>query len=171
MAFRMKKTIDAEKGTVTFQALGNEDAVLFEEIVELARLTEANQRHAPLHGISQKVGDSYAGAGGDDVADPLEFTRQAIVDTREQLYTGEWKSAGVGGPRVSDLAQAISQLNGEPIEKVVEDLKGATDEQRKKLRKKPAIAAKIAAIAAQKAVERANRLAEAAAKAEEPKAA
>lgn len=164
MAFKMKKDTTSKPNTVVFTAIGSDDKVLFTKELDATTLSDEIRAKLILHGISQKVGDSYAGAGGDDVADPLAYTEEAIDETIAQLVAGDWKASGPGGPRVSDLAQAVAALNGQPVEAVAEELKAASDEARKKLRKKPAIAAKIAEIAAQKAVERAKRLAEAAAK-------
>jgi len=151
-----KKAIDVEAGTVTFDFENGKVIV-----IELAKCTGDALRRLPLHGISQKAGDSYAGAG--DSADPAAYAEAAVLEVQKQLYAGEWRATSAGGPRTSDLATAISRLNGKPVEEVVESLGKATDEQKKELRKHPQIAATLAAIKAENAAKRAATLAEKAA--------
>ena len=170
MAFKMIKTVDVEARTVTFAAIGTDaegnEKTLFSRVFDANKVKPEILLRLALHGASQKVGDSYAGAGADDVADPLAFTQECVEETIKQLEAGDWRVGATGGPRVSDLAVAIAQLTGKPIEEVSETLKTATDEQKKALRKDPRIAAAIAGIVAAKAAARAAKLAEGAEKAE-----
>lgn len=123
---------------------------------------------ALIHGTSQKIGDSYAGSKAEE--NPLAFAKQAAQDTIEQVLKGEWRAVREGGPRVTDLAVAfkrVSDAQGQEItlEAAVAHLGTLTDEETKVFRKKPKIAAALAQIAAEKAIERARKAQEAADKA------
>lgn len=120
-----------------------------------------------IHGNSQKVGDSYAGAKAEE--NPLAFAKSACAETIAQVLKGDWRAARESGPRVTDLAvafQRVSTAQGQPItiEEAVAFLGGLDEAQTKEFRKKPKIAAALAAIAAEKATKKAAALAEAAAK-------
>lgn len=147
-----KKAVDFEAGTVSFDFENGKSAVF-----DLSKVSADIVRRLALHGASQKIGDSYAGAG--DSADPAAYAEQAAGETIAQLVAGDWRASSGGGPRVSDLAVAMSRLNGKPVEEVVESLSKATDEQKKELRKHPKIAATLAAIKAENAAKRAAALA------------
>lgn len=131
-----------------------------------------------LHGASQKIGDSYAGVAKEAKelnTTALDLAKANVRDTIAQIYKGEWRvNAGGGGPRVNDLAIAISRVTGEALEGedgTIAYVAAMSDEDKKATRKKPKIAAALAQIAAEKAAERAKKLAEAAAKEDEAKAA
>lgn len=150
-----KKVISVEASTVGFD-FENGKSSLF----DLSKVSPEILQRLALHGASQKIGDSYAGAG--DSADPAAYAEQAANETIAQLYAGDWRVTVSGGPRISDLAAALSRLSGKVVEAVVESLKAATDEQKKELRKRPKVAAMLAAIKAENAAARAKKLAEAA---------
>jgi hypothetical protein len=150
-----KKTVNFEAGTVTFDFENGKTAVF-----DIAKVSADIAKRLALHGASQKVGDSYAGAG--EAADPVAYAEQAAGETIAQLVAGDWRVTSAGGPRVSDLAAALSRLNGQPVEVITEQLAKATDDQKKDLRKIPQVAAALAAIKAESAAKRAAKLAEAA---------
>lgn len=150
-----KKVVAFDAGTVTFDFENGKSAVF-----DLGKVSPEILRRLALHGASQKIGDSYAGAG--DSADPAAYAEQAAGETIAQLIAGDWRVTAAGGPRISDLANALSRINGQPVEAVVEGLSKATDEQKKELRKHPQVAAVLAAIKAENAAARAAKLAEAA---------
>lgn len=152
-----KKVVNAEARSVTFDFENGKSATF-----DLSKVSPDILTRLALHGASQKIGDSYAGAG--DSADPAAYAEQAANETIAQLLAGDWRVTVSGGPRTSDLATAISRLNGQPIETVVAGLAKANDDQKKELRKVPAIAAALAAIKAENAMARAKKLAEQAAK-------
>ena len=61
-----------------------------------------------MHGYSQKVGDSYAGA---ETIEESASRAQAVID---QLLAGEWSQArasGTGAPRTTMLAEALSRAD------------------------------------------------------------
>lgn len=155
-----KKATDATAKTVSFDFENGKVSVF-----DLSKVSPEILNRLALHGASQKIGDSYAGAG--DESDPVAYAEAAANDVIAQLYAGDWRVTATGGPRVSDLAQAISQLSGQTVEAVTAGLNKATDEAKKKLRKQPKIAAQLAQIKATNAAARAAKLAEAAGKVDE----
>lgn len=67
-----------------------------------------------VHAISQKVGDSYAGAA--DAENPTQYIKDAIAETIAQLLKGEWRVTTPGGIRVSLLARALARATGKTVE-------------------------------------------------------
>src|SRR5688572_3874104 len=120
---------------------------------------------AMMHGFSQKIGDSYAGASKAENA--LAFAKEATQETIAQLYAGDWRAAAESGPKApTDLAVALSRILGKTPEECQTFVDGMDDEQKKVYRKKGKVAAELAKIAAEKAQARAEKLAKAAANAE-----
>lgn len=118
-----------------------------------------------IHGGSQKVGDSYAGAKAEE--NPEVFAHGAAGETIAQILKGEWRAARESGPRVTDLAVAASRVAGQSLEQAMEFLGTLDEEQTKAFRAKPKIKAALAQIAAEKAIAKAKAAAEAAEKAGE----
>lgn len=110
---------------------------------------------AMWHGLSQKIGDSFAGADGDP--DFAWSNAQAMV---EQLNAGDWvtKREGTGGM----LAKAIAEVTGNDLAEVARMLQAKTDVEKKELAKHPMVAPTIARMQAEAAAARAERLAKAA---------
>ena len=127
--------------------------------VQLSDLSEGIITKLALHGLSQKVGDSYAGA---ELAEAHELAGNVI----ERLVAGEWTQAREGGgtSRVSMLVEALAAATGKDNDEALEVVKGMSEDQKKELKKHPAIAKELATIAAERAVAKAAR-AEAAAEA------
>lgn len=109
-----------------------------------------------LHGLSQKLGDSYASVKG-DVAEAKKRYEAVLT----QLQNGEWKKAreggGEGSAKVTELAQAIARFRNAPLEKANAAVAGASPEQKKAWQGNPNIKALIATIRAEKAAERAAK--------------
>lgn len=106
-----------------------------------------------LHGLSQKLGDSYASVKGDVGEAKKKF--EAVLN---QLINGEWKKAregGEGGAKVTELAEAIARYKGADIEKANAVVAKASAEQQKQWKANPKIKALIAEIRAEKAAKRA----------------
>lgn len=133
------------------------------QVFDLAQVNENVVRRATMHGFSQKIGDSYAGAANSGT-DPVAYAKAAVADTIAQLYAGDWRasSAGSAGPRVTDLALAVSRVTGKDVQTVVELLDGLDDDGKKALKSKPKVKAMLALIAAEKATKRAEKAAAAA---------
>lgn len=154
-----EKDYDEETGTfsITFA-----DGAAAE--VELDKLPSNIVRLLALHGLSQKLGDSYASVKGDVAAAKQKF--EAVLT---QLQAGEWKKAreaGEGGAKVTELAEAIAQFKNAPIEKANAVVAKATPDQIKAWKGNAKIKAIIAEIRARKAAERAAKAEAAAAQGE-----
>lgn len=152
-------------GTITFTF--SDDT---KEVFEMSKVNETIRERLAFHGAGQKIGDSYAGAAAAD--DPLAYAKESVKDTIAQLYAGTWRAnaGGGGGPRVNELAAAIARASGESIEDATEMVAAMSDEDKKVWRKKAKVALALAAIAAEKAMERVKK-AQAAADEEDKKAA
>ena len=85
--------------------------------INLADLPEAVIERLAVHGLSQKIGDSYAGAG--KAESPLAYAKEAISETIKQLMAGDWRIAAVGGaPRLTLLVRAVARAFGQSVEAV-----------------------------------------------------
>jgi hypothetical protein len=136
------------------------------QTIDVNALNEDTKFRALVHGISQKVGDSYAGAKAEE--NPLAFAKQSAEETIAQILRGEWRAASSGGgPRVTDLAVAFSRVTGKTVEECVEYIGTLDEAQTKELRGKAKVKAALAAITAEKAIAKAKKLAEDAANATE----
>lgn len=98
--------------------------------VVLASLPANIATIASAHGISQKVGDAYAGAEGDvDVAHGLA---EAMAN---RLNSGEWNLKGEGGASSTMLAQALAEAAGRTLAEAIEKLANMSKEEKADLRK------------------------------------
>lgn len=115
--------------------------------VNLSDLTEEMVVNLALHGLKQKLGDSYSGESNLEVA----FSKAENVAKR--LREGNWKAvreSGSGG-RITDLAQALSRVTNRSIPESVEVIDGLTKEGKSKLRAHPDIKVAMTEIAAERA--------------------
>lgn len=106
------------------------------------------QTQLMLHGASQKIGDSFAGAKGN-----FSEGIQSAQDVIDQLYAGAWKGdrEGDARPRLAELAEAIARIKSVPIEAATAAVEKGTDEQRKAWRSNAKVKSVIATIRAEKA--------------------
>ena len=132
-------------------------------IVNLDSLDQSIVTKLALHGLSQKLGDSYAGA---ELSEAFELASSVA----SRLLAGEWAQAreGGGSTRVSMLVEALAAATGKSNDEALEVVKGMSDDQKKELKKHPAIAKELATIAAERAVEKAARAEAAAAASDVP---
>jgi hypothetical protein len=147
----VEKVADVERGRVTFKFEDGEEAVF-----EVSRVDDAISSRLMLHGASQKIGDSYAGAGDDEIADPLGYAKERVRDTIAQLYAGDWRTAATGTGGI--LAEAMAAVSGKSREECAEALAGMSDDEKKDLRKKKKIAAALGRIKLQRDAARVARL-------------
>lgn len=114
------------------------------------------------HAISQKVGDSYAGAA--EAENPLQYVRDSIAETIGQLVKGEWRVTSAGGGKVSLLVRALARATGQTIEKAQEvvDLYSDLNDEGEPSEKGKAFLKQIRAEAAVKAATAAIKLEDAA---------
>ena len=145
------KEYDLDTGVVSF-TFGNGTTLE----LDANELSPEMQKQLMLHGISQKVGDSYAGAKG-DFAKAIDAAKGVI----DQLTQGIWRAArgeGEARPRLGELAEAIARIKGVDRDKAMAAVEKATDDQRKQWRgnaKVRHVIAQIRAEAAAKALEQA----------------
>jgi hypothetical protein len=141
---------------------------------DLTKISAEMLERLALHGASQKIGDSYAGAK-DSGEDPLAYAKAAIQDTIKQLYSKEnggndtWSVArsGSGAPRTSILIQAYAQVKGVSIEDAQETIGALNDDEKKVVAGTKKVAAAMAQIRAEAAAAKARKLAAEAAKEDE----
>jgi hypothetical protein len=118
--------------------------------IMLADLDEATRDYAACHGIAQKGGDSFAGAKGDP-----DKAEEMFLPVFEGLMQNKWNRAreATGGEL---LVQALVDITGESAEGVRTMLAGKDEAERKAIRKHPQVDAKIKAIQAARAAEKAT---------------
>jgi len=117
-----------------------------------------------LHGISQKVGDSYSGSSTPEEA------FQMAAGVLKRLQSGEWRVAreGGGGKRTTMLTEALHRVfPDKTMEECTAKIADLSDEQVKGLKLQPKIKAALAAITAERAAAKAAKEAEAASDAPE----
>ena len=105
-------------------------------ICDISDLTTDMVNRLALHGIAQKVGDSYASA---------ESVSIAIASAQEvwnNLINNVWATRAIGGK----LAEALSRATGKPLDECVGKLGKMSDDEKKALRKHPLIKLAIAKI-------------------------
>jgi hypothetical protein len=128
------------------------------EVREIALDDIPTELHPDLamHGLSQKIGDSYASAKGD-------YT-YAIAQTErliEQLKNGEMRASrgtGESKPKTGELAAAVARFKNVSIEVATQALESKTDEEKKLIRNN----ANIKLIIQQMRLEKAQKAADAA---------
>lgn len=112
--------------------------------LELSELSKDILHMAALHGLSQKIGDAASGYAKSGI-DPMSAMGAVI----EQLKSGNWNKPSTGGNGAAQsnlLAEALSRAMDKPIADCINAIDGLDDEQKKALRKRPIVAAKIAEI-------------------------
>lgn len=149
-----KKVVDAEKGTVSFVFAPDTDKAR-NITATLASIPTNIITRLALHGLSQKCGDSYAGAANDGEAE------EAVKAVLEDLVAGNWSASrvGVGGVKVAVFVEALARASGQNIEEAGELVSAMSDEEKATAKKHPAIKAAMAAINAERAAARAAKLA------------
>jgi hypothetical protein len=120
--------------------------------LDLTTLDESVQEALMVHGALQKIGDSYASAGG-DYAFAQAAAEKVIANLQAGLFNAARTGSGEGKKSSTELAQALAALQNKDVAAVSAALEAATDEQRKTLRAHPAVKAKIAEMRAAKAAE------------------
>ncbi len=110
------------------------------------------QKQLMLHGLSQKLGDSYSGEDADKC-------HGIFTGVLKNLADGSWTArAGGGAPRISQLAEALARETGETVEKCVETLAAMDDDKKKAVRSHPAIQVQLSEIKLEKASADAKKL-------------
>ncbi len=104
------------------------------------------QKQLMLHGLSQKLGDSYSGEDADKC-------HAIFTGVLGNLTDGNWsaRAGGGGAPRISQLADALARETGETVEKCVEVLAAMDDDKKKAVRSHPNIQVHLSEIKLEKA--------------------
>jgi NACalpha-BTF3-like transcription factor len=136
-----KKAVDVDNGTVTFTFADSGAPI----VVELSKVSVANQNRLALHGMSQKCGDSYAGA------ESIPDAREAVLGVQEMLYSGEWSTRAPGEPRVAVLAEALARATGRTVEDAKVALAAMDEDTRKAVSAHPGVKKARAEMALEKA--------------------
>ena len=125
-----KKVVPEDNSGVSLQFTDGENLT-----VNLADLSPEMVTQLALHGLSQKLGDSYSGEKD------VEVARAKANAVAERLAKGEWKATrdGSGSGRITDLAHAIVRVTGRTLEEVVSMLEEKTKEEKAAIRKNKAV--------------------------------
>ena len=148
MPKKVSKAIDGESLTITF-ADESKFATTLDTYPDDIKIKLA------MHGLSQKLGDSCAGAEPEECADKIN-------SVHNELVAGNWTSrvAGSSTPRSTMLAEALAQVAEVSIEEAAAKLAEKSDEEKKAIRNHSQIKAALAQIKAAKAAEAAQKAAE-----------
>ena len=150
---KTSKVLDVASGTVTVNVKDG-DKVLGHVVGDIGKMPAPIMRHLALHGLSQKLGDTYTSeTNGDDAGTPEE----GLVAMREiyaQLLAGTWteRQEGVGRSRITVEALAAIKFAGD-MAKANAAWEKATLEQRKAIRAHPVIQSKVADLQKARATE------------------
>jgi hypothetical protein len=153
---KAKKVVNTAEGTIQFDFANGETRV-----IKPADLSQDIQNQALFHGVSQKLGDSYASA--EDVEEAV-----AAFDTvYKGLTEGKWTTrvAGEGGGGVTMLVEAlydVTKAEGRTLEQCQDLINNMDDAQVEGLKKLPPIVASLAKIRAERAAVAAAKAAKAA---------
>lgn len=161
MAFA-KKTVDTEARVVTIQL---EDGTSTSHALD--NLPAGIITLLALHGLSQKLGDSYAGAEAavaeGEAESKVAFAKGSVSRVWDQLTKGEWSAKREGTGGIPLLARAIAEVLGIAPEEAAAKLEGMDKETKKKVQGSPKVALALANLKAQAAARAAERAAAAAA--------
>lgn len=113
-------------------------------------LDESIWARLAIHGLSQKVGDSYASA------ESIDEACAAAADTWDGLLKGEWATRSGGGI----LAEALAKVTGKDLAECIAAIKKLDDKSKRKLAKDARILSAIAEIQKNRAGESAGDLAD-----------
>ena len=140
---KAKKTVDAEQRTVTFEF---PDGGRF--VAELDKMNDYMRTRLALHGIAQKLGDTYAGE--------VESPEAEVRGMFEELVAGEWSQRRPGEPRLGLIIEALSRMEDVTIDEAKEFWDTLSDEEKKTLRGDATVKAEVAKIAAERATKAAE---------------
>jgi len=119
----------------------------FEKIVTVDDVPQELHEHLAMHGLKQKLSDSYANSSGNPETAVGLF--QKVLDT---ILGGAWKSAkGDGSPRetpIGLLAQAVANVQGKDLDEVRARLERMDAATRRKVRAIQGVAIELAKIKA-----------------------
>ena len=150
-----KKQVAVETKSVSF-SFDEAGSVTF----DLTKVSDEMLTQLALHGASQKVGDTYAGAKsateGTSI-DPNEWALGEAAAAIEQIYSGDWTVRRAGsGPGITDLARALSEVYGISEAEAAEKLGEAEKDDKAAIRKIPQVKAVLERLRAERATAKAE---------------
>lgn len=141
------KKVDLESQSLTIEFVDGAEEI----IVGLRDLPENILPALALHGLSQKMGDSYSGE-----PEPRE-ARAKATEVLERLMAGEWSARRERGPGSTSLTiEAIAALRGLTTDQVKAVWETLDDEQKKGIRANDGVKAEMARIKAARLAEKAK---------------
>lgn len=140
-----KKTVDDATGKIRFAFSDGRELV-----ADASAIPEAVSGRLMLHGLSQKVGDSYAGA--ESVDEAYESARETI----EQLVAGTWTTRTAGEPRIGLVVEALARVAGQTVEKAKAVYEKLDDDGKKAIRAHKGVKAAMDAIRAERSAKAAE---------------
>lgn len=144
-----KRTVDEQEESVAFTFSNGK--ILVAKLADMAAL----QVRLALHGISQKIGDSFADAKGD-----VAVAYAAASDTLAQLTAGTWSDRGTADEEAPNLiCTAIAVTFGRDLAKVQSVWAGLDDTKKKAFRSDERVKAEMARIRAERAAAKAAKAA------------
>ena len=154
MARKTSKKIEGDVITISFPDAPTEDTV----VVDLNNLPENIVQRLAMHGLSQKLGDSTAGAELEECHERVSAVAEALKDP------DGWTTRvpGAAGPRTTQLAEALAAATGKDIAEAAQIVADLDDDGKKDLRAHPQIKSELAKIKAAAAARAAEKAASAA---------
>lgn len=146
MAKQAIATVDVVKGVLKVAFANGHKAEL-----DTAKLTDEMKEQAMIHGLTQKVRDSFAGAKGD-----VNYAIAQAEAVIEAIQGGSWNRRGGATGSGGILAEAVARVKGWEVSEAREKIAGLDEDSVKALEKAPSVAAAIAEIRAERAKERAK---------------
>lgn len=138
-----KKVIDGD--TLTFRWADDSETV-----IKPSDFSEEIIAHAILHGLSQKLGDSYSGAGGD-----VDAAKAMFEETRAALAEGDWNRKGGGFSTGGIWVEALAKAANVSMEEALEAWNNQDDAGKAGIRKQPQVKAAKAEIELERAQKKA----------------
>jgi len=157
MSERQRKTKTSVEGSVISIMLAPDSETPIEKNFDLASLSPEMINELATHGAKQKLCDSFSNVDLVHIAEAEGKLDKIWENLQNGLFNA--KREGGGGPRVTQLAEALSRVAGRSIEECVEAITNMDDEQKKAIRASQQIKTAIAEIKlekAQKEAEKAN---------------
>ena len=149
MTIKMTKEVNAEELSVTFKA--DDEHVL---TCQLTDLNEDMIARFALHGISQQIGDLYAGLPKKAAAaemKPIDWIKAVLPETWDLRIAGDWSKKREGFERIADLVTALSEVTGKDPATIKEGLEDRTKEEKAALRQVKAVKAVLLRLKAERA--------------------
>lgn len=144
-----KKATSLETGTVTI-TFDDESA----KTLSLDDYSPEIVRQLALHGLSQKAGDSYAGAAKAAEEEGIavdDYCKASVDRVDEQLRAGNFNAGGGGGARGGIFAEALAAATGKPQDEVLALINSMDEDTIKQVKKHPQVKAEMLRIRQERA--------------------